>query len=68
MTKGAQPGMVRGWIMLSDGGALSPALRDQPLGCCFRLLKTQSNDWRFPLFAVLVPLGLLASYGHGWTA
>jgi hypothetical protein len=68
MTKGAQPGMVRGWIMLSDGGVLSLALRDQPLGCCFRLLKTQSNDWRLLLFAVLVPLGLLASYGQGWTA
>jgi hypothetical protein len=60
--------MVRGWIMLSDGDVLSLALRDQPLGCCFRLLKTQSNDWRFPLFAALVPLGLLARYGHGWTA
>jgi hypothetical protein len=60
--------MVRGCVTLFGGDVQSPALRDQPLGCCFRLRKTQSNDWRLLLFAVLVPLGLLASYGQGWTA
>jgi hypothetical protein len=54
--------------MLFGGDAQLPALRDQPLGCLFRLLKTQSKDWHLHLFVALVPLGLPVSYGRGWTA